>query len=70
VIADTNNDVTQQALLEHYPEVKSYDDDWLVMRDREPFPLEGMLVKASAGDMILWDSRTIHGGRVGTGEEA
>jgi len=25
-------------------------------------------VKANAGDMILWDSRTVHGGRVGNGE--
>eukprot|EP00300_Choanocystis_sp_HF-7_P016643 c19475_g1_i2.p2 GENE.c19475_g1_i2~~c19475_g1_i2.p2 ORF type:complete len:103 (+),score=10.69 c19475_g1_i2:588-896(+) len=28
---------------------------------------QGMLVQASPGDMILWDSRTIHGGRVGSG---
>lgn len=25
------------------------------------------LIVASAGDLILWDSRTVHGGRVGTG---
>ena len=27
----------------------------------------GKLVKASGGDLILWDSRTVHGGLVGTG---
>lgn len=26
-----------------------------------------VLLKALAGDLILWDSRTLHGGRVGTG---
>lgn len=25
-----------------------------------------ILLKAKAGDLILWDSRTLHGGRVGT----
>ena len=69
VIADTNNDVTQKYLLETYPQVQDFDDDWLVMQ-QGPFINKGMLVKASAGDMILWDSRTIHGGRVGTGDEA
>mmetsp|Transcript_30158 Transcript_30158/g.86361 ORF Transcript_30158/g.86361 Transcript_30158/m.86361 type:complete len:345 (+) Transcript_30158:92-1126(+) len=27
-----------------------------------------IVVAAGAGDLILWDSRTVHGGRVGTGE--
>ena len=26
----------------------------------------GKLLLAKAGDLILWDSRTVHGGRVGT----
>lgn len=30
-------------------------------------PSEARLVLAAAGDLILWDSRTMHGGKVGTG---
>lgn len=30
-------------------------------------PGASTLIAASAGDLILWDSRTVHGGRVGTG---
>ena len=33
----------------------------------ESWPVEGTLVEAEPGDMIIWDSRTIHGGMVGTG---
>jgi len=29
---------------------------------------ERLLVEARAGDLILWDSRTVHGGLVGTGK--
>jgi len=28
---------------------------------------KGQLIKAKPGDLILWDSRTIHGGTVGKG---
>ena len=35
----------------------------------DPFKKRGTLIKASAGDMILWDSRTLHGGLVGNGPE-
>merc|ERR1712093_296828 len=32
-----------------------------------PLNTPGRLVLAEAGDLILWDSRTVHGGIVGTG---
>ena len=42
--------------------------DWVPLKEGDQFWEKGQLVKASAGDLILFDSRTIHGGRVGTGE--
>ena len=41
--------------------------DCVLLKHNDPFQKNGTLVKASAGDMILWDSRTVHGGIVGTG---
>jgi len=32
-----------------------------------PWKDKGKLVKANAGDLILWDSRTIHAGYTGIG---
>jgi hypothetical protein len=42
-------------------------DDWVVLDENDPHQGQGKLVEAEAGDMILWDSRTIHGGHVGPG---
>ena len=39
---------------------------WLRRCPLSDSDFEASLVLASAGDLILWDSRTIHGGRVGT----
>jgi len=32
-------------------------------------PDQSVLLSARAGDLILWDSRTVHGGKVGKGRE-
>ena len=37
------------------------------MKNHEKFKGKNKLVKGRAGDLILWDSRTIHGGIVGPG---
>jgi len=37
------------------------------MLEEEIFKNKNKLVKGKAGDFILWDSRTIHGGKVGPG---
>ena len=51
-----------------------YNSDWVVLKDNDPMQGKGQLVEAKAGDMILWDSRTVHGGTVYenglSGEEA
>lgn len=43
--------------------------DWVPLRESDPLRVNnmGQLVLAKAGDFILWDSRTIHGGYVGPG---
>jgi len=56
-------------LVDQYPKTQNNTSDWLLLYADDPLKEKGMLVKAQAGDMILWDSRTLHGGRVGTGEE-
>jgi len=42
--------------------------DWCVLGDSYPLQGKGKLVHAKAGDLILWDSRTVHGGWVGDGK--
>ena len=37
-------------------------------KDHVEYQKRATLIKADPGDLILWDSRTIHGGWVGTGE--
>jgi len=42
--------------------------DWCPLNKDDPLYHDAILVLAEPGDLILWDSRTIHGGRVGTGK--
>merc|ERR1712176_369750 len=53
-----------------YPEVSKRKSDWLELHDKDPRMGTGQFVKAEAGDLILWDSRTIHGGYIGPATEA
>ena len=41
--------------------------DWCPLSAGDPMYKDAMLLLAEPGDLILWDSRTVHGGRVGTG---
>lgn len=42
--------------------------DWCPLDRDDPMHRNSVLLLASAGDLILWDSRTVHGGAVGTGD--
>ena len=42
--------------------------DFCPVSRKDPHYEKGELIRASAGDLILWDSRTFHGGIVGVGE--
>jgi ectoine hydroxylase-related dioxygenase (phytanoyl-CoA dioxygenase family) len=41
--------------------------DFCVLSTEDPSQKKKKLLIANAGDVILWDSRTVHGGLVGTG---
>ena len=47
----------------HY---KRFPSDWCPVRTLNPADPPPVLLQARAGDLILWDSRLIHGGKVGT----
>ena len=44
--------------------------DWCPLNALDPLYHDAILLTADPGDLILWDSRTIHGGRVGTGKKS
>eukprot|EP00756_Hemistasia_phaeocysticola_P039593 Hpha_TRINITY_DN16823_c0_g1::TRINITY_DN16823_c0_g1_i1::g.150306::m.150306 len=50
---------------------QNYPDrgDWCPLSGDDPMQGKGVLLCCGAGDLILWDSRTVHGGVVGTGFE-
>eukprot|EP00040_Diaphanoeca_grandis_P039308 m.258732 g.258732 ORF g.258732 m.258732 type:complete len:312 (-) comp36976_c0_seq1:230-1165(-) len=41
--------------------------DWCPLKRNDPMYSDAKLLLADEGDLILWDSRTVHGGVVGTG---
>ena len=67
VVLNTNNDETQNYIKDQYPPRMG---DWLVLYPGDKHQSLPKLIKAKAGDLILWDSRTIHGGRIGKGYTA
>lgn len=69
VVPRTNTDEVQAELAERYPNPMH---DFVQLRLKDPYILNnaGRLLLAKAGDFILWDSRTIHGGFVGTGSKS
>ena len=70
VVPRTCNDETQNYLRDHYPQLHTNGgDDWCELRADDPHIGRGILVEAQPGDLILWDSRTLHGGWVGRGPD-
>ena len=63
VVPKTNTDANQEALVKRYGET----GDWLELRQDDELIGTGQLLIADPGDLILWDSRTIHGGYIGKG---
>ena len=43
--------------------------DWCPLRRGDQLNAESVLLLAEPGDLVLWDSRTVHGGAVGTGQQ-
>lgn len=51
----------------NHPYLERGISDWCVLKNPDKKSPSPILLKAKAGDLILWDSRLLHGGRVGTG---
>jgi len=66
IVPDTNTDEGQDYLKTNYPGTRS-GNDWCQLRPTDKYIGTGVFLEADPGDMILWDSRTIHGGKVGDG---
>jgi len=70
VVPGTNTDEVQSYLRRTYPHLASEpNSDWCELDENDPFIGKGELLLAKAGDLILWDSRTIHAGYVGPGSD-
>jgi len=54
----------KEALKQEFPRLKG-KGDWCPLNRDDP---SAVLLLCEPGDLILWDSRTVHGGLVGTGE--
>jgi ectoine hydroxylase-related dioxygenase (phytanoyl-CoA dioxygenase family) len=70
IVPRTNNDKTQEELANRYQSVRHSGSDWLELSHNDPYIGKGQLLECRAGDMLLFDSRTIHGGRIDTPSEA
>lgn len=64
VVPDTSDDHTQTVLETRYPMTTMTGSDWLELNKSDPFIGKGVLAKCDAGDLILWDSRAVHGGLI------
>ena len=59
----------QTMLLDSHPDIREKwgGADWCPLPHNSPLTNRAILLEADAGDLILWDSRLIHGGKIGTG---
>lgn len=68
LVPNTHNDEVQEDIRKRYPDASKYTKDWLKLTDDDPYQKnQAKVVKLKAGDILLWDSRIVHGGSVGTG---
>lgn len=64
VVPRTNNDRTQDELASRYKLAALSGSDWLELSPSDRYVGQGQLLECRAGDLILFDSRSIHGGSV------
>lgn len=67
IVPKSHTDKMQEWMCERFPTV-DYMGDYLELNKNDQIVAHdmGKLVECDPGDMIIWDSRTIHGGLVGT----
>eukprot|EP00051_Salpingoeca_urceolata_P012261 m.152094 g.152094 ORF g.152094 m.152094 type:complete len:256 (-) comp17430_c0_seq5:151-918(-) len=66
VVPGSHTDDFQAKLARRIPFV-TLGSDWCELTRKDELIGTGRLLLAEPGDMILWDSRLVHGGHVGTG---
>lgn len=66
VVPDSHTDEAKEAQKSRYRHWNGAGD-FCTLFGNDPLQKNAKLVLANAGDLILWDSRTVHGGLVGTG---
>jgi len=69
VVPKSHLDENKIKFRERYPSMKG-KGDWCPLNAGDPLYHDAILLTADPGDLILWDSRTIHGGRVGSGKKS
>lgn len=68
VVPGTHTDKAKQEFCARYAELQGRGD-WCTLNRGDPLEQHATLLLAEAGDLVLWDSRTVHGGRVGEGQD-
>lgn len=66
VVPDSNLDEAKADFKRTHPHMRM-SGDWCPCND-EDLKQKAVLVHAMPGDLVLWDARTVHGGKVGTGK--
>ena len=64
VVPKSNSEEVLSKIIERYPQAQFNSSDWIELRGNDPLITKGELVECDAGDLVLWDSRTVHGGKI------
>ena len=68
VVPFSHSDENKVEFKARYPGMKNIGD-WCPISEGDPMYNDAILLLAEPGDLILWDSRTVHGGMIGSGEK-
>lgn len=67
VVPRSHTQDAQDRLIAANPVWAGHGDDWCLLKGTRGLGGAPMLLEADAGDLLLWDSRLVHEGKVGTG---
>lgn len=68
LIPNTHTDKIQEEFRQRYPDAKNHTKDWVKLSTDDPWQKgQARIIKLKPGEILLWDSRIVHGGKCGTG---